>query len=1251
MAAIRSFVTIKPIATKTSVGTNLNEIRKGINRTGLLMEGIAKNYAETAKLIQFEREWLRSNAQSKVADINEEEKKEQSLFAKSMQNLRKAFSRKKRDASEAAAEGEKEAEKEDGKLGDAVKKPVKSFLEAIGSLLGTVAKYFLIFGALNWLEKNPESAVKFFKLVWAIGKFSFQLTKLGVGGIMDGLTNLFGDFSANGMKENVVKRGLRFFIGALQLAGGLAMLRFASYLIMPWRLFQDVNTIRGVFLKQAQSEAEMKASAEARKTGYKDSRTGIVYTKEEYEAIKKSARRADEKRAKKAGKGYKSDLYQNNLKDRFQAQYQGKPKGRVGRLQQRGRIAGKQMTRSISKFAKANPGKVAAGFSILGGGLRIAGGLAAGESAGQAVGAGVGQAAGGILGGIAGTALLGPFLGPFAPIVGNAIGSFLGEWVGGVLGPIIEPIFKPIGRYFGMLFEVIGSVMEPIKETFGELFSALFDFVGQIGNLVMKVAEILWDFYKFVYGPIFNVIGDVVRFVVENATRLMDPGSVAQGVADAFTFNIFDFDKKNKRAAGGPVDAPSRAMGGPIGPMAVTQAPVLAAVGNTMLDAVVGGIGGFGFAGGQALRFISGDVGRLRSTFGTTGGIGVSGSPKGSMKTAVTLQKTSAANLEGNTKQGASEELYRAVSDEDKGLRGVLIKAIRIFDANYGKEDKKQGGGNGGGGGGGGDGGGGGGGGGGYTGDPGNIAVSGSVVSKGVEISKKIMSDTGATKQAAAAIAGNMAHESGGFIPGIREGGPFGQSSKPWPKGTVGKGYGWAQWTNSRPGGRYDAFIKSFGGDYNKIPSNADNYKFLMQELSQGNGGFISKGSGTSGSFVEFKKKTDVTNATVDFRKTWERAGIAHDEARINYAKKFLAQMAEGGFLPLMDGGGEYNPDGTPKDPRIKKRLHKDEKKPLMAGGGVLAKLGDGSKLASAPRGYCTTGVLETMAANGVPNPAGTGSDGNNPRGLMVQAIKGYGWGSLPYGKPINLNSPYGKVGANMMNFAEWKQAVKGGNIPSGALVFSTRNANWNSNGPSSGHDSAIAKKGGQKLWSGHWQTEVDGVGAVYGAGTRAIVALTPGGSNVKYDPSRAGGDAEDTASSGSGSGGGGGEAPQEPETVESMARSLEDLLNQFAKAMNDTTKGFQLPAQEKPTPAPSATPAGSIQPATSTSTKQLEKAKEMELKAIRDKESDMFVPAPTIIQQTVQQPVINNVGQSNTVVIQGTPSPMLTGRPRRSNN
>ena len=68
-----------------------------------------------------------------------------------------------------------------------------------------------------------------------------------------------------------------------------------------------------------------------------------------------------------------------------------------------------------------------------------------------------------------------------------------------------------------------------------------------------------------------------------------------------------------------------------------------------------------------------------------------------------------------------------------------------------------------------------------------------------------------------------------------------------------------------------------------------------MSELMAGNGGFIKKGTGTSGSWGEFKKKTDVANATVDFRKTWERAGVAHDGPRIKYAKSFLAKMSGGG--------------------------------------------------------------------------------------------------------------------------------------------------------------------------------------------------------------------------------------------------------------------------------------------------------------------------------------------------------------------
>jgi len=205
--------------------------------------------------------------------------------------------------------------------------------------------------------------------------------------------------------------------------------------------------------------------------------------------------------------------------------------------------------------------------------------------------------------------------------------------------------------------------------------------------------------------------------------------------------------------------------------------------------------------------------------------------------------------------------------------------------------------------------------GGGDSGDAGGIdtsgveAATGSVVDKGAAIAKKLMSNLGISKEQAAAIAGNFAHESGGFVPGIREGGPFGKSSKPWPKGTVGKGYGWAQWTNSAPGDRYDKFIQSYGGDYNKIPTNEDNLKFAIQEMKT-----------TNKLSDRFKKMTNVADAAVWFRKNWERAGVHHDGPRIAYAKGILSKMASGGRLWKQLHGID---DKTSQDATIAKKAAK----------------------------------------------------------------------------------------------------------------------------------------------------------------------------------------------------------------------------------------------------------------------------------------------------------------------------------------
>ena len=83
--------------------------------------------------------------------------------------------------------------------------------------IATVFKYLIIFGALNWLSnpQNAERAVKVFKVLFAIGKFAFNVAKMGVGMILDGLTNVFGNYS----EEGAIRRGLRGILGVVPTDG------------------------------------------------------------------------------------------------------------------------------------------------------------------------------------------------------------------------------------------------------------------------------------------------------------------------------------------------------------------------------------------------------------------------------------------------------------------------------------------------------------------------------------------------------------------------------------------------------------------------------------------------------------------------------------------------------------------------------------------------------------------------------------------------------------------------------------------------------------------------------------------------------------------------------------------------------------------------------------------------------------------------------------------------------------------------
>ena len=537
---LKKFVTINKFSSKTGIGVAFNELRKGINRTGVVTDGIGSNVNQQRNMLKFQADYLSDKTLSQIQIVKKETKQKNQFYEAYKKRLRRMFGvRRRQKAEDSAEDGVKDAKTKTDKLISKIGKPVKKLFGFMDKTIGSIIKWFVIFGALDFIGKNPEQIAKLGRFVFAIGKFGFNIVKLGVGGVLSGLTNVFGDYSDKG----AVERGMRKFLGVFQIIGGIAALRTAQYLVMPWKLISDMKGINNMMDRTAMTTEEIKASQKARLGGYRDKKTGVIYSEKEYKAMQKSAQRADSKRAAKSGKGMKSDLYRNQFDKRFQKQFKGQ-KGKLSKLQQRARIGRGKMTKGIGKFVKGNPVKVTGALSVLGGGLRIASGLSQGEKAGEAVGAGVGQAVGGIAGAAALTAVA-PFLGPFAPMIGSAIGGFLGEWVGKSFGKLAQPIFEPIKRAFGMYFEMAKALYKPFIDNLGPVLGEVFNILGSLGSLLFKHTKPLRDFTGFVLSMGFKAIGETVKFVIDNAKRLMDPKSMAAGFLDALTLNAFDLDNMN----------------------------------------------------------------------------------------------------------------------------------------------------------------------------------------------------------------------------------------------------------------------------------------------------------------------------------------------------------------------------------------------------------------------------------------------------------------------------------------------------------------------------------------------------------------------------------------------------------------------------------------------------------------------------------------------------------------------------------
>jgi len=1180
---VRPYLTIRPTPIKTGGGMSAYYFAtvKGINRMGGVVESIGKHLETTNKLFTFRNEFL---IQSQAQRIKLEQKgiKLDELEEKKAEDKNRKWWRKFLDK-----KSEEESEKQTKKPGSAidatskvVKKaisPLKKFFQQFASLFEAFIRLTVVPAVLGWIAgADNDKLARFIGNILKVFNFVRKLVGFGIGTLLDGLTNLFGGFDK--LKSGNLLGGLQGLLGVGQLLAGVALVKGAQYIMMPWKLIGDVSWVMKLFTDMGKAVGETEGAAKNKDiVGYVD-KNGNTISKEDFERAKKSAARNDAKRSKKQGKGWSYSGGQDAIGDRYRAQYGRRKKNFLQRGAQRTRIGFNRATRGVrgqfkaaGNWMQANPAKGNAIFSVVGGLVRAGGGLMGGENAGQAVGAGLGQATGGIAGFALGNMLL-PGVGG---IIGSMLGSFLGEWVGTKLGPIIDPIMKPIGNAFKLGFDIIGMGISPIINTFGEFFGALIDGIGAIFQLCGWLAKAGAEVLNFAWqNSIYKKAIDGMIWVWQNKDNIGQAVKEAllqgaKGTLDAVTFNVFDFDKQNKRFAGGKV--PLMAAGG----MLKTDSPEvmgLKVAGSALISTVEATLKNFGLVGEFTRMAMASDLSRLKGAFGAGPAIGFGGG-----KIASQVRKpTDLGRAPGETGgDGAlvsivgTKEVRFLTAQPDKftpmndgSIRGLLadlyngLVSLKVIGGDV---------------------------------VPGpNGTTPGQADAALTAADLKAIQASSADKRAAAHLSTleasapqhvadvyqvilNRAAKQSGGIPAVitaRE-----QFSP----------YSAAIYGSSADG----AAAKKYGGlgvtkkELFDLAGKPDGIQQLTKRFGAGNPSIAAK------VLADFEANGPMSQNAKKFvggaQYFMGYKVTSADRRRPDGGNFFRDKYAVGGIVPFMDGGGEVDPrTGEPTSDRMRRRKKYAEQFKKFAAGGELTKLDftKGAKAATAARGRCTEGVILTAEKNkaniGAPDVY-TSRDPNNPRGLMSQAVGRFGWGSIPgLGRARPIKSPYGNVTVNSMSWSEWQKAVKGGKIPSGALVFSTERG-WDWSGGSSGNDSAIAQYGGKKLWSGHWQYEYNGVGGVYGSATKEVVALThPGGNMAGWDgssPAGADGTSPTTTTVTAKTsllGGGGGQQEDVGTMLEKAFKAFREGFSEPSVAVTPVESGT--PSKVQPQPSPDRT-------------------------------------------------------------------------------
>ena len=363
--------------------------------------------------------------------------------------------------------------------------PLIEPLIAFATTLGT---YF----ALDWLSKKENKEAVRTGFEW-IGKWLGTVWKVGAWGfrtLYDGLFDPDGNDS--------------YLMRALKVVGGLAALKLASRILMPWKLAGDIGKLSKLFKTNRTTAA--KNAKKVNQNNFLKNNT----------------------RPKRPPRGVRSGNASKAARQRYARRFGGNAsKSRFG-----GRIAGRAGFKGMTGMGRFMRSGVGGG--IFAGALSFGSRLAAGDSMNVAAGGGIGAT----IGTVAVTALLTPVLGPFAPIVGGVLGGFFGDKIGAFLGEAIEPILKPLGDFFkNIALPMFNAFVKPVATAIQDLFEPLKHVLDMVLEFIAPIAGAAFQgLMDYIIGPAAKRALDSIVWIFEKAIwAINNIGSFVSGTGNTIT--------------------------------------------------------------------------------------------------------------------------------------------------------------------------------------------------------------------------------------------------------------------------------------------------------------------------------------------------------------------------------------------------------------------------------------------------------------------------------------------------------------------------------------------------------------------------------------------------------------------------------------------------------------------------------------------------------------------------------------------